>query len=66
MKIKCTSCKSDMNLDHEVFEEYSGPVKCFCCSTMMDIRISEGALDDISPSTILQEGADGVSADRAP
>ena len=31
--------------DHEVFNDYQGPVKCFCCGTFMDIRIIGGILE---------------------
>ena len=44
MKIDCISCSGRMNLDHPVFEEYQGPVKCFHCGTLMDVEIARGQL----------------------
>ena len=48
MRIICTNCGSEVSLDHEVFETYQGPAKCFCCGTMMDIRVRDGILETIN------------------
>ena len=48
MKIKCISCGRDVNLDHRVFEDYEGPVKCFSCSTMMEMKTMRGLVDSLS------------------
>ncbi len=37
-----------MNLDHRVFEDYEGPVKCFSCSTMMEMKTIRGFVDSLS------------------
>jgi hypothetical protein len=44
MKIICISCKREVNLDHKVFEDYRGPVKCFSCGSMLEIQTSRGVL----------------------
>jgi hypothetical protein len=44
MEIKCISCGRAINLDHKVFENYAGPIKCFCCSTMMEVKTAQGAI----------------------
>ena len=44
MEIKCISCGREINLDHKVFENYSGPIKCFCCSAMMEVQTAQGAI----------------------
>lgn len=44
MEIKCVTCGRVINLDHSVFENYVGPVKCFSCSSMMEVRIKEKVL----------------------
>jgi ribosomal protein S27E len=49
MKVKCISCGNELNLDHWVFEDYSGPVKCFSCSTMMEISSSGGEVHSVNP-----------------
>jgi hypothetical protein len=55
MKVKCTLCSYEINLDHEVFENYTGPVKCFACSAMLEIGTDHGfvysvkLLNNVSP-----------------
>ena len=48
MKIDCLLCGNEINLDHDVFEEYAGPIKCFFCGGMMEIRTVQGAIDAVS------------------
>jgi DNA-directed RNA polymerase subunit RPC12/RpoP len=49
MKISCIICGQEVNLDHVVFQDYDGPVKCFYCGTMMKLRSTQGAVDNIAP-----------------
>ena len=44
MKIKCICCAREINLDHEIFENYAGPVKCFACSAMLELKTDRGAV----------------------
>ena len=64
MKIKCISCGRDVNLDHRVFENYEGPVKCFSCSTMMEIRAIRGLVDSISPLQMPEQSIVGTGESR--
>lgn len=64
MKIKCISCGRDVNLDHEVFENYEGPVKCFSCSTMMEMKTIRGFVDSISPLQMLEQSTVGTGESR--
>jgi hypothetical protein len=50
MEIKCVNCGRPVNLDHAVFENYVGTVKCFSCSSMMDVSIKEKVLHEASLS----------------
>jgi len=52
MKIDCISCEREINLNHEVFNDYKGAVKCFSCSAMMEIRTTEGNLEAVDLLTI--------------
>jgi len=52
MEIKCVNCGRPVNLDHAVFENFVGTVKCFSCSTMMDVSIKEKVLHEASLSTL--------------
>lgn len=42
MGINCASCGLQINLDHKVFFEYEGPVKCFFCGAMMELKTEQG------------------------
>jgi hypothetical protein len=42
MKIRCICCAREINLNHEIFENYAGPVKCFGCSTMLELKTEHG------------------------
>lgn len=55
MKITCLCCTREINLDHEVFENYFGPVKCFRCSAILELKTQDG---DVCSLAILpsQEG----------
>lgn len=57
MKVNCTSCGYEVNLDHTGFEDYVGPVKCFCCGAMMEIKIAEGFVYSVNPLAILEDHA---------
>jgi len=48
MKIICISCEREVNLDHKVFEDYQGPVKCFSCGAMLEIQTSRGVLGSMN------------------
>jgi hypothetical protein len=54
MRVKCISCGHEINLDHRVFDDYSGPVKCFCCSAMMEIKTVEGVIYSINPLAVFE------------
>jgi hypothetical protein len=62
MKVNCTLCGHEINLDHEVFENYTGPVKCFACSTMLEIGTDNGfvysvkLLNNVGPCRRLTAG----------
>jgi ribosomal protein S27E len=47
MRMACMGCGRDVNLDHVIFDNYEGPVKCFCCGTIMEVKTVRGALDSM-------------------
>ncbi|MBW1768713.1 MAG: hypothetical protein JRJ65_16910 [Deltaproteobacteria bacterium] len=53
MRINCVSCGHEINLNHDLFNDYEGPVKCFICSTMMEITTTQGAINSINLLSIL-------------
>lgn len=64
MKIECISCGNDVNLDHRVFEDYEGPVKCFSCSTVMEMKTSRGFVDSVSLLQTLKQNEGGTGESR--
>jgi hypothetical protein len=54
MKVNCLSCGHELNLDHWVFDNYEGPVKCFSCSSMMEVKSAEGTVYSINPLSVFE------------
>jgi hypothetical protein len=54
MKVKCISCGHELNLDHCVFDDYAGPVKCFSCSRMMEVKTVRGTVYSINPLAVFE------------
>jgi len=54
MRINCTSCGYEINLDHEIFFDYAGPVKCFCCGSMMEVKTADGFAYSVNPMGIIK------------
>lgn len=54
MKVKCISCGHELNLDHLAFDDYAGPVKCFSCSRMMEVKTARGIVYSINPLAIFE------------
>jgi len=60
MNMTCIACRRNVNLDHVVFENYEGPVKCFSCGIMMEIKTVGGVLGSVAPQggeSVLKGGA---------
>ena len=49
MKVSCTVCGNEINLDHKVFENYMGPVKCFACSAILEVGTDRGFVYSVKP-----------------
>jgi ribosomal protein S27E len=54
MKVECVSCGHELNLDHWVFDDYEGSVKCFFCSRIMEVKTAKGIVYSISPPAITE------------
>jgi len=61
MRVKCISCGNELNLDHWIFEDYSGPVKCFSCGVMMEVKSTGGEVYSINPLAIYESKRRPVS-----
>jgi len=49
MKMTCIVCGREVNLDHVIFENYQGPVKCFSCGAMMEVKTGQGMVATVTP-----------------
>ena len=49
MKVDCITCGYEINLDHKVFDDYSGPIKCFSCGAMMEVKTEQGLMCSLIP-----------------
>lgn len=59
MKINCISCGHKLDLG-DSYDDYNGPVKCYVCETLLEIRTEEGNLRSMAifgsiPSTATKE-----------
>jgi ribosomal protein S27E len=61
MRVKCISCGNGLNLDHRIFENYSGPVKCFSCGDMMEVKTTGGEVYSINPLAVFETKGSSVS-----
>ena len=48
MEIQCVSCGRGVNLDHALFENYVGTVKCVFCSPLMEVKKRDRVLHGAS------------------
>jgi hypothetical protein len=49
MKVECFSCRYEINLDHKVFDDYSGQIRCYSCGAMMEVETKEGVMCSLMP-----------------
>jgi len=63
MRVKCISCGEELNLDHWIFEDYSGPVKCFSCSAMMEVKSTGGEIYSINPIALFETKLNSSAAE---
>lgn len=54
MKVKGVFCGHKLNLDHCVFDNYTGSVKCFSCSRIMEVRTARGIACSKYPLAIFE------------
>ena len=65
MEISCISCGRGISLDHEVFNDYEGSVKCFSCSAMMDIKTTKGNLETADLLSLLPDTSADLIVERS-
>lgn len=47
MIVKCLACRQEMALSQAKFQNYQGPVKCFACGAMMNVRSVRGVVGSL-------------------
>jgi ribosomal protein S27E len=61
MRVKCLSCGNELNLDHWVFEDYEGPLKCFSCAAMMEVKSTGGEIYSINALAVYEKARKAFS-----
>ena len=51
IKVNCLSCGHSINLD-DAYSDYEGQVKCFTCSTLLEVRLEEGNIKSVKTPQI--------------
>lgn len=46
MKINCLSCGHSFEID-EAYSDYEGPVKCYTCSALLEVKLSDGLIKSV-------------------
>lgn len=46
MKVNCLNCGHMVNLEDD-YDDYEGQVKCFACSTTLEIRTEQGKVKTV-------------------
>lgn len=55
MKINCLSCGHKIDLD-EAYDDFEGPIKCYVCNAVLEMKAAEGRLRSIRLAPLLPAG----------
>ena len=64
MKINCLSCGHKVDLD-DAYEDYEGHIRCFACSTLLEVRTEEGRVKSVKIMNLKTPPADDAAEDAA-
>jgi len=56
MKINCLGCGFRLDLD-EAYDDYDGPVKCFACEAILEIRTEQGRIKGVKQVNIVRRSS---------
>ncbi len=62
MRVRCVFCGYETYLDDKVFDEGSGPIRCYCCHAMIKVRTVQGLICSIIQSKQLGESISLLAA----
>jgi ribosomal protein S27E len=70
MKINCIACGHNFDVD-EAYDDYEGPVRCWVCGTLLDIKTEEGHIRRLRmagspPQETTKEPVEGTEGKRPP
>ena len=52
MKINCLCCGHKVDLD-DAYDDYEGPVKCFACQAILEIRAEHGTIKAVKQVNVV-------------
>jgi len=52
MKPRCIFCGHHLDLGRRSSDDYVGPVKCFCCGAMNELKMAKGVVYSINPLAV--------------
>jgi len=52
MKVNCLSCGHNVDLD-DAYDDYDGPVKCFACGAILEVRAEQGSLRAVRQASLV-------------
>jgi hypothetical protein len=53
MRINCLACGHKVDLD-DAYDDYEGPVKCFACRAILEIRTEQGSIKAVKQVNSVQ------------
>jgi hypothetical protein len=53
MRINCLACGHKVDLD-DAYDDYEGPVKCFACRAVLEIRTEQGRIKAVKQVNMAQ------------
>jgi len=53
MRINCLACGHKVDLD-DAYDDYEGPVKCFACRAILEIRTEQGSIKAVKQVNSIQ------------
>ena len=56
MKINCLSCGHNIHLD-DAYCDYEGEVRCFACSTLLEIKLDQGNIKKVKLTSLTKPAA---------
>jgi hypothetical protein len=53
MRVNCLACGHKVDLD-DAYDDYEGPVKCFACRAILEIRTEQGSIKAVKQVNVAQ------------